>query len=81
EYRVEVAGPRAERVRIAAARHAWLEEDAAAVATRYRSGELDMYDVIRRHGVICDWGSGELLPNSTRDFRAQMRERCVPHWQ
>ncbi|MEQ8497564.1 MAG: hydantoinase B/oxoprolinase family protein, partial [Gammaproteobacteria bacterium] len=81
EYAVDEAATRAERAAIAAHRHAWLEEDAEAVAARYRAGELDMYDVIRRHGVICDWGSGELLANSTREFRAQMRARCVPHWQ
>ena len=81
EYRVDETATRAERADIATRRLAWLDEDPAAVAARYRAGELDMYDVIRRHGVICDWGSGELLPNSTRDFRAQMRERCVPHWQ
>ena len=32
------------------------------------------------HGVICDWGTGALLPESTRQFREQMKIRSVPHW-
>ena len=32
---------------------------------RYRAGEIDQLDVIRRHGVILDWGTGELLPRTT----------------
>ncbi|MGR8918821.1 MAG: hydantoinase B/oxoprolinase family protein [Gammaproteobacteria bacterium] len=80
EYRVDVAATAAEREAIRAARVGWLEEDAEAVAARFRAGELDEYDVLRRHGVICDWGTGRLLANSTKDFRAMMRRRSVPHW-
>ena len=50
------------------------------MAARYREGELDQLDVIRRHGVILDWGTGELLPNTTEQFRAMLRWRTVPHW-
>ena len=68
------------RAEIAAARHGWLEEDPATVAARFQKGEIDAYDVIRRHGVICDWGTGELLANSTRDFRESMQRRSASHW-
>ena len=58
----------------------WLEEDAASVADRYRAGELDVHDLVRRYGVIVDWGSGELLPETTRQFRAMLARRSVPGW-
>jgi N-methylhydantoinase B len=34
---------------------------------------------IRRHGVILDWGTGELLPKTTEGFRAMLKRRVVPH--
>ena len=80
EYDVDVEATAAERARIRAGRLGWLEEDPAAVAERYRSGELDPLDVIRRHGVILDWGTGELLPHTTTQFRAMLQRRMVPHW-
>jgi hypothetical protein len=48
--------PRASARSIAAARHGWLAENAETVAARFRAGDLDLYDVIRRYGVICNWG-------------------------
>ena len=36
---------------------------------------------IRRHGVILDWGTGELLPKTTEGFRAMFERRVVPHWK
>ena len=80
EYEIDEAATVALRQEIAAARVGWLEEDAGQVARKFRAGELDMYDVLRRHGVICDWGTGELLPRSTEDFREQMKKRCLPNW-
>jgi N-methylhydantoinase B len=50
------------------------------VAVRYRDGELDQLDVIRRHGVVLDWGTGELLPNTTAQFREMLQRRMVSHW-
>ena len=81
EYAVDAEATARERAAIAAARRGWLEEDAESVAARFRAGEIDLYDVIRRYGVICDWGTRELLPNSTRDFRAVMQRRSAAHWQ
>jgi N-methylhydantoinase B len=79
-YEVDEAATATEREQIRAARHGWLEEDAVAVAARYRSGDLDQLDVIRRHGVICDWGTGELLPRTTEQFRAMIARRTAAHW-
>jgi N-methylhydantoinase B len=69
-----------ERAAIRSARHGWLSEDAESVAARYRAGDLSVLDLCRRYGVIVDWGTGELLPESTRQFRAMLARRTVPHW-
>ena len=37
-------------------------------------------DVVRRYAVILDWGSGELLPRSTEQFREQFAKRSVADW-
>jgi N-methylhydantoinase B len=80
EYEVDEQATAAERERIRAGRAGWLEEDAESVAARYVEGELDVLDVVRRHGVILDWGTGELFPQTTRQYRAMLRRRMVPHW-
>jgi N-methylhydantoinase B len=80
EYEIDEASTAAEREHIAADRRGWLEEDPAAVADRYRAGDVDQLDVIRRHGVILDWGTGELLPKTTEQFRSMLRRRMVAHW-
>jgi N-methylhydantoinase B len=61
-------------------RDRWLEEDPERVAAGYRSGEVDLLDVIRRHGVVLDWGTGELLPRTTEQFRAMLQRRTAAHW-
>ena len=80
EYAVDEAATKRARKDIAAHRKGWLTEDPETVAARFRDGDIDMYDVIRRYGVICDWGTGELLPNSTRDYRASMQRRSAAKW-
>ena len=72
--------PSKERERIRGERAGWLEEDPEQVAERYREGELDTMDAIRRHGVILDWGTGELLERTTEQFRAMLKRRAVDHW-
>lgn len=80
EYRLDEQATLAERARIAAHRKAWLDEDAEDIAARYRARELDMFDLIRQYGVIVDWGSGELLANTTAAFRDMLKRRTVPYW-
>jgi N-methylhydantoinase B len=80
EYEVDAAATEAERERIRSARRGWLTEDAEDVARRYREGELDVLDLVRQYGVIVDWGTGELLPNTTEMFRAMVRRRAAEHW-
>src|SRR5690606_3713926 len=80
QYEVDYEATRQERSRIAAARIGWLEEDPEAIAARYRAGELNEMDCIRQYGVILQWGSGELLPKTTEQFRAMLKRRTVPYW-
>ena len=81
EYEVDEAATGAERERIRAQRHSLLDVDAEAIAAKYRSKELDALDLIRQYGVIVDWGTGELLPNTTRQFRDMLRRRTAAHWE
>ncbi|WP_246688477.1 MULTISPECIES: hydantoinase B/oxoprolinase family protein [unclassified Mesorhizobium] len=80
EYEIDEEATLAERVHIRANRVAWAREDAGAVAARYRVGEIGMLDAIRRHAVILDWGSGELLQKTTRQYRAAFEKRTVAFW-
>jgi N-methylhydantoinase B len=81
EYGVDGEATARERERIRAGRREWLAADPERVAARFRAGELDVLDVIRRHGVILDWDTGELFPKTTEQFRAMLARRMVPHWR
>jgi N-methylhydantoinase B len=80
DYALDVEATDVLRRQIRADRQGWLDEDPEDLARRYRDGEVDMLDMIRRYGVIVDWGTGELLPQTTRDFRAGLRRRSLAHW-
>jgi N-methylhydantoinase B len=80
EYDVDEQATGEERDRIRSERLGWLAEDPESVAARYRSGDLGQLDVIRRHGVVLDWGTGELFRRTTEQFRAMLQRRMVPHW-
>ena len=40
-----------------------------------------MLDLVRHHGVILYWGSGELLPHTTERYRELLRRRSAAHWE
>lgn len=80
DYRVDEAATAALRSEIRANRLQWLQEDPEQLAQRYRDGDVDMLDMIRRYGVIVDWGTGELLPSSTATFRKSLQTRSSDHW-
>ena len=80
-FEIDVEATEALRTEIRTLRPGWLSDDAETVAARYRSGELPMLDVIRRHGVILDWGTGELYPTTTAQYRELMQRRSAAHWQ
>ncbi|WP_190813163.1 hydantoinase B/oxoprolinase family protein [Saccharopolyspora pogona] len=79
-YEVHIAATEELRRSIAAERRGWLVEDPHVVAHRYRAGELDMLDSIRRYGVIVDWGTGELHENTTRQYRELLHKRAAAYW-
>jgi N-methylhydantoinase B len=81
EYEVLGEETRRERASIAEQRVGWLAADPDDVAARFRAGELDELDLVRRYGVILVWGTGELLPVTTGQFRAMLARRVVPHWR
>ncbi|MGM9474622.1 hydantoinase B/oxoprolinase family protein [Pseudarthrobacter sp. YS3] len=80
QFEIDIAASLELRQQIRADRPGWLTADPVAVAEKYRAGEVDMLDVIRRHGVILDWGTGELFPETTSEFRKSMEKRSSSHW-
>lgn len=69
-----------ERKTIRERRLDWLETPAEEVAASYRAGSIDVMDAVRRYGVILEWGSGALLPNSTAQFREMFHKRSAATW-
>jgi N-methylhydantoinase B len=61
-------------------RHKWLEQSPEQVAESYRDGEIGILDAVRRYGVVLDWGTGELLPRSTTQFRNMLARRSAEYW-
>ncbi|MBC3764238.1 hydantoinase B/oxoprolinase family protein [Quadrisphaera oryzae] len=80
QYRVLAEKTATARAEIAASRRGWLEADPEELAADYRAGKVDMLDMVRRYGVIVDWGTGELLPETTSQFRDNMRRRSAAGW-
>ncbi len=80
-YEIDAAATVNKRSDIAAQRVQWLQENPEKIAERYRSGEFRDLDLIRQYGVIVDWGSGALFPETTRQFRELIYKRAVANWQ
>jgi N-methylhydantoinase B len=80
EYELDRSATVALRAKIKAERISNARLGPEIVAERYRSGKLDALDVIRQHAVILDWGTGALLPESTRQFREVFERRSVAMW-
>ncbi|WP_121743465.1 hydantoinase B/oxoprolinase family protein [Natronorubrum halophilum] len=80
EYEIDSEATERKRAHIRENRDGWLHEDPEAVAERYHDGELDKLDLIRQYGVILDWSTGELLENTTAQFREMLEERAVGEW-
>lgn len=79
-YEVDEDATAATRAEIRSLRKGWLAEDAEEVASRYRAGDLSDLDLIRQYGVIVDWGSGELFPKTTEQFRGLLMKRAASNW-
>lgn len=80
EYEVVQEETERARERIRGERLGWLAADGEEVASRYRNGDLDVLDLVRQHGVIVDWGTGQLLSHTTEMFRAMLHRRAATRW-
>src|SRR5690606_7207233 len=80
QYEVDYEATKEERSRLRPARTGWLGEGQEASGVRYRAREAKEMECIRQYGVILQWGSGELLPKTTEQFRAMLKRRAVPYW-
>jgi len=80
EYSIDVEETKNMRDRLRKNRKKWLDEDPKNVASELRLGKIDVLDAVRQYGVICNWETGELLEKTTSDFREQMKNRTVRHW-
>ncbi len=80
EYRIDQPASEKLRAEQRATRADKLDEDPQAVADRFRSGELDTMDLVRHYGVILDWGTEELLPRTTEQYRDMLKRRAAACW-
>jgi N-methylhydantoinase B len=81
EYEIDQQATEAERTHIRENRINWMRLDPKQVKESLDAGEIDLLDVVRRHGVIMDWGTREVLPETTRQFREMMEKRTVAFWE
>jgi N-methylhydantoinase B len=80
KYEIDAEATRHERDAIRLDRKQWLQEDPERVAARYRAGEIDLLDTIRRYGVIIDQRTSQVFPRTTAQYRATLQKRTVDHW-
>lgn len=76
DYRIDEAATAKLRDELRRGQGGWLDEPAEVVAARLQKGEIGMLEAIRRHGIICDWNDGTLLPRSTEQYRAAAKIRA-----
>ncbi|MCA1494243.1 hydantoinase B/oxoprolinase family protein [Ensifer sp. NBAIM29] len=80
QYEVDTEATEALRAEIRAKRKDWARMDPEEVSRLYKAGELGKLDVLRRHAVILDWETGEVLVKTTAQFRESFEKRTVAHW-
>ncbi|WCK53413.1 hydantoinase B/oxoprolinase family protein [Aneurinibacillus sp. Ricciae_BoGa-3] len=69
-----------ERDYIRANRKQWMQTDILLVQQKFKAGEIDELDVIRRYGVIIDYTTGNVLPTSTEQYRNMLYKRTLQYW-
>ncbi|KZY49197.1 hydantoinase B/oxoprolinase family protein [Sulfitobacter sp. KE29] len=80
DFEIDVEATRKARAHIRENREAWARTDPEVVSRLYRNGEINEMDAVRQYAVILDWGSGEVMPKSTQQFRESFERRSVAHW-
>jgi N-methylhydantoinase B len=81
DYNIEEAATEKERAHIRSSRVAWMKENPQEVRKKLLAGEIDEIDVVRRFGVILDWGNKQVLPKTTQQFREMLQKRTVAYWK
>ncbi|KMY55557.1 N-methylhydantoinase [Bacillus sp. FJAT-27231] len=79
-FEIDEEATKEERQFIRASRAGWLEEDMDSVIAKYRSGEIDQLDLIRRYGVIVDMATEQVLTKTTEQNREMMKKRSLAYW-
>lgn len=79
-YEIDAAATEEVRSEIRAKRTEWARMDPAEVSRQYKAGQIDALDAVRRHAVILEWETGEVLEKTTAQFRESFEKRTVAHW-
>ena len=80
EYEVDEAETAKLRGHIRENRVAWARSDPEEIAEKYRKGEINSMDAVRRYAVILDWETGDPLPKTIAQFRESFERRSIGHW-
>ena len=80
EYEVDEAETAKLRGHIRENRVAWARSDPEEIAEKYRKGEINSMDAVRRYAVILDWETGDPLLKTTAQFRESFERRSIAHW-
>ncbi len=81
DYEIDMPATEKARAYIRENRVGWARMDPEKVSQMYKDGEIDEMDAVRKYAVILDWGTGELMPKSTAQFRESYEKRSVGHWK
>lgn len=81
DYTVDLAATERERAWIRSERNAWANVAPEAVSKMYKAGQIDALDAVRHYAVILDWANGDVLPETTRQFREMHQKRTLDHWK
>lgn len=81
DYEIDEEETKVTREYIRKNRKKWIKEDIETVYQKYQKGEIDKLDLIRQYGVLIDFSTGELLWNSTRQYRIMLENRSVAYWE
>ena len=80
QFEVDYAATETTREDIRRNRAQWLQESPQEVARWYLEGKIDVHDAVRQYGVILDWGTAELFPKTTEQYRESMQKRSATYW-
>lgn len=80
EYEIDQPATETLRADLRAKRVGWARMAPEEVSDLYKKGEINVLDVVRRHAVILDWETGDVLPKTTEQFRESFEKRTVAHW-